>query len=517
MAHRSKRIVALLLASGSLSLGVVVSAIPAEATTSPPITYVGTSGTNVPGCGSAQGAQACQTITYGLSVTPAGGTIDVGPGTYNEQVSITQNVTIIGSGPQTIIEPTSLPAFDSDTDSTQPQYYVIGVAPGVTSASVEDLDVDGSGASSQFGGCGDGFDGIYYHDASGALINVSVTDVELPESLFGCQQGQGIYVASDAGTSTPSSVSMQSVDVSAYDKNGITCDDIGTFCGISDSTVTGIGNTPLIGQNGVQAWGSSLTLLSSSISDNVYSNPYYPSYYTSASGLLVIDAGNVTVLNNQISANNVNIDAVEAPSAFGAPSATPGPWIFEANKVTNAVEGDVPFGDEVGDGIDIDSTASNVTVDANSVSGNPEFGIALFGASGTTAAFNAVQSNGDGIYIGGPGTGSAYGTDTSAATSTGNEFIDNAAYNNGTGIYVDTEAAGNTMLFNSAEGNTTSDVTDLTTGSATSGTSDTWLLSSCTTAGALTGVCSTPATPKAKLAPLKLVNHIVDAVSTWPH
>jgi hypothetical protein len=42
---------------------------------------------------------------------------------------------------------------------------------------------------------------------------------------------------------------------SAYDKNGIACDDVNTSCTIKGSTVQGLGATNSVAQNGILAWG----------------------------------------------------------------------------------------------------------------------------------------------------------------------------------------------------------------------------------------------------------------------
>ena len=40
--------------------------------------------------------------------------------------------------------------------------------------------------------------GVYYHSASGAIKRVSVSGIDMPQDLFGCQGGQGVYVNSAA-------------------------------------------------------------------------------------------------------------------------------------------------------------------------------------------------------------------------------------------------------------------------------------------------------------------------------
>src|SRR5271157_665924 len=64
-------------------------------------------------------ADPCQTITFALSVAPTGAVLNLAGGTYDEQVQITQSVTIKGAGAgganPTVIEPSSPSASDTDT------------------------------------------------------------------------------------------------------------------------------------------------------------------------------------------------------------------------------------------------------------------------------------------------------------------------------------------------------------------------------------------------------------------
>ncbi len=185
--------------------------------------YVATTGTNTDNsCASA--THPCKTITYALAEQAAsdvGGSISVAAGTYQEQVSITpanDNVKIKGAGATTVIEPPASGLLsDTDTDGSQPQYYVIDVAPG-TIASLSKLSVNGLPASEPNGssffdtdgyGCGQDYVGIYYHASSGSISKVSVSGIDMPADLYGCQGGLGIYVNSDEAN--PATVSMNKI------------------------------------------------------------------------------------------------------------------------------------------------------------------------------------------------------------------------------------------------------------------------------------------------------------------
>ncbi len=243
--------------------------------------------------------------------------------------------------------------------------------------------------------------GIYYHDASGSIGNVDVTNIDLPPDLFGCQGGQGIYVVSDPGKT--SSVGMEGVSVTNYDKNGITCDDVGTTCAIFYSYTQGIGATTGIAQNGIQVLWASANLQYDTVLDNSYSGPSL----ASATGVLVFDAGPMTISNDIVANNDVNIFGGEdngLSSGEPIPDPFPGIWTITDNTINNATNnGPFPFGNGYGDGIQLDSTSNPVNVVGNTVNGAAEFGIGLYGVSNASIWANAVGHAVDGIYVGGPG------------------------------------------------------------------------------------------------------------------
>ena len=268
---------------------------------------------------------------------------------------------------------------DSDTDSPQPQYAIVDVTSGAK-VKLTNLNINGDVAQSQFTGCGDDFVGVYYHDASGTMSGDTVTNVELPHGHFGCQDGLGVYVASDAGDT--SKVSMSKDSVTAYDKNGITCDDAGTTCTITGSTVTGIGPTGLIAQNGIQFYDA----FSGSITDNTVSGDSYTGGTYSAAGLLLISTGSLNVSTNTVSDSDVNIYLGTDGTGLAA-----GHWSVTGNTVTGATD-KVPGGASgFGDGIQLDSTSNAVTISGNNVTGGAENGISVFSATGATLSSNTRE------------------------------------------------------------------------------------------------------------------------------
>ncbi|PSR20553.1 MAG: hypothetical protein C7B45_14515 [Sulfobacillus acidophilus] len=85
-----RKLYSLVSAAALLGLGTVSA--PAMAATQPSVVYVSPSGSNTTGTGSASAPYA--TIPQALSQVAAGGTVILEPGTYDETLSITQDVNI---------------------------------------------------------------------------------------------------------------------------------------------------------------------------------------------------------------------------------------------------------------------------------------------------------------------------------------------------------------------------------------------------------------------------------------
>ncbi|MGH9018003.1 MAG: hypothetical protein ACRDY1_09685, partial [Acidimicrobiales bacterium] len=118
------------------------------ATAMPATLYVGPGGTNVNNNCQAS-LNPCQTIGFALTEAQPAATIKVQAGTYDEDLKITQPVTIMGAGAsQTVIEPTAVTA-DADTDSTEPQFTIVD-ADHTAGVNLKDLGVNGAAATPGF-------------------------------------------------------------------------------------------------------------------------------------------------------------------------------------------------------------------------------------------------------------------------------------------------------------------------------------------------------------------------------
>jgi parallel beta-helix repeat protein len=432
--------------------------------------YVSMTGTDTGTC--QLSTNPCATIAYAITQASPGSRIDVRAGSYPQQLVITENLTIVGKGGTVTVDPSSLPTADTDTDSSFAQYAIVDIT-SAASVTLRNLVVDGSNAQSQFTGCGPDFVGVYYHDASGVMKNDTVQHVELAGTLFGCQDGLGVYVASDPGDH--STVIMTGDTVTTYDKNGITCDDAGTTCTIGSSTVTGIGVTSAIAQNGIQAVDTAaVSLTGDTVSANSYSGG---GLGNQATGFLIFDVGTLDASTNTLEANDVN-----AYIGSDGTGPTAGSWTFTANTVRGATDNVMGGEAYYGDGIQVDSTTNPVSVGGNVVTGSAENGIVTLGASNVTVHMNTTNHNaGDGIDLAPPAPNSA-----STTASSGDTVSANTAKKNGLdGILADADTTGNKITSNTVKGNQRYDLEDL-------GSSNTWKSNTCKPAfdSSPSGLCS---------------------------
>ncbi|HVC71081.1 MAG TPA: NosD domain-containing protein [Acidimicrobiales bacterium] len=483
--------------AGLLVLPSAVFASPARSHSSnahPPTLYVGTSGTNV--ANNCQNSlNPCQTISFALSQASIGATIKVQAGTYNEQVKITQPVTIMGAGAnQTVIEPTSVPLADADTDGLQPQFYIVDVT-GTAGVYLKDLGINGSAATPSLDtdsfGCGQDYVGVYFHDASGSMTGDTVTGVKMPADLFGCQGGLGVYAATDSGSLTPSVLTMTSDNVNNYDKNGITCDDPGTVCNIKGTTVTGIGSTTQIAQNGIQIWAASAVVTRNSITDNTYNGAFW-----AAAGILIGNPYKLSVKGNTVTNNDSNISLIQDqdpywvfcgtpayPGTCTNPAAAGTTFAITGNHVNDATNVDTldnSVGSEFGDGIDLDSITQDTTVSHNVVDNNAGNGIALLGATKVSAKKNTVRNDYNGFLL---------TVGTTAVTANANTLQRNrVSSSTNDGFLVTSSTGGNTIVRNSSSLNSSFDAQDNSTGAGTAGTANMWVADACTTSDP-SGLC----------------------------
>jgi parallel beta-helix repeat protein len=459
---------------------------PAFAATTPTLYVNGSMGNDANANGNPNtcrlSSNPCQTIQHAIGEAPTTAKISVTAGMYPEQLTITnKNLTITGAGQgSTIIDPSALNTTTNDPTHPGTTQADIVTFSGAKSGGLADLTVDGSKFTETDGGTN--YVGVFMLDSAGTLNSVAVENVKHDTGSFGDQPGAngGVLVAND--DQALRTVAMTGVDVTAYDKNGITCRSIGTTCNITNSAVTGSGSSVDNAQNGIELYGiTGASVKGTTVSANTFGNPDSAAY-TSASGILVINVGKLTLSGNTVKNNDVNIDAIEDQTGFAA-GPTQGAWAITGNTVSTATNAQAaPLGAGIGDGIDL-SGANAATVYSNTVTGNAEWGIALFGETnskvGADGKANTVTGNtDDGIYVGeyaenDPSAGNSIAYNKSN-TNVGDGIL--AAGPDGSGYQ---QAMNNTFGHNTLQNNDGYDAQDLSTGAKTAGTANTWTGDKC--------------------------------------
>jgi hypothetical protein len=429
--------------------------------------WVKSTGNNVSNCRTK--SIPCKTITYALTQAAVTGTTTINLlSNVDDEVDINKSNITVQSSPSTstfAIKPTTdtltKPTPAPGSVSVEPIVYV---GPTMTAVLIKNVTIDGSVRPPTLA-CvpGKGHTGLYVRGASVKLANANVTNISQGPSLTGCQNGGAIYVRTGAGEL--SNVSITGGTVSNYDKNGITCNSVGTTCTITNTTVVGRGavGSGDAAQNGIQyGFGAVGTASGVTVRDHNYT----PGVSASAAGILLYDAGNgVAIKNSNVYGNNVNIYAVN-DGGFGAGQETKN-LVLTGNKVHDAAA-DV---NGTADGIFLDSI-STANAANNKVYGNSEVGIGGYALAGSTIKGNTVNNNlaadpnGEGISLAGGSTGNTVSANQSNL-------------NTGDGIHAEAGVTGNTFIGNTMNGNGGFEAHDESTGGGTSGTGNTWTTNHC--------------------------------------
>ncbi|MGB6387279.1 MAG: right-handed parallel beta-helix repeat-containing protein [Terriglobales bacterium] len=328
------------------------------------------------------------TIQAAVNAVPAGTKIEVCPGTYPEQVSITKNLTLLGiaggsSDAAVIVTPAgglSQTGTDIFGNAVAAQILVTGA----TAVTISHLTVDGS--NNGLSGCSVDPIGIYYQNSAGTITYNAVRDQLMDPADQGCQIGLAINVESNTGSPA---VTISNNSVRNYDKNGITASGPGTGGGpavtVSSNTVIGIGPTSATAQNGIQiGYGATGSVTSNEVADDIYVNPPCggngePSCYGS-SGILIYASSGVSVSTNTVESTQLAIVPASDPTLGTANNTSiktnhiGGTQTFDAIDLCsdgNTAETNIIYG-SAQSGVHVDdecppSTGSNNTVTKNTI------------------------------------------------------------------------------------------------------------------------------------------------------
>ena len=255
-------------------------------------------------------------IQAAVNAASSGDTIDVGAGTYSEQVVVNgaSNLTIEGAPGAVLQAPSALVSTVNNPISGAPLAGVLTLenSSDVTVVGLTiDGDTQGNGTENEVGIAAVNSTGTAIgtlNGVGGAANAVTVENVRDPAALFGDQQGYAVFAANaaaDAGT-----FQIENTTITNFQKSGILAEGAGLAATITGNTVTGAGETPLIAQNGIELnYGATGSITYNTVTGVDYMNPPGTTVAnaTDASGILAFEPGSgVTVSNNTITGPAAN-------------------------------------------------------------------------------------------------------------------------------------------------------------------------------------------------------------------
>jgi len=344
--------------------------------------------------------QSFSTIQAAVNASTSGGTVQVCPGTYGEQVVIQKNLTLKGVSDSTsnaavIVSPAGgMAANATSLSSGNPIAAQVLVEAPASAVTITNLALDGS--NNGINNCTPVLMGILYQNASGTVAHTSVKNQVLassPVDMRGCQSGMGIFVQSGGGTSN---VAISNNYVQNYQKNGITVDEIGSTATISGNTVIGQGPTTGAAENSIQiGFGAAGAIQNNVTGNDVWAPDVFGDTGNAAAGILVYGSQSIAVTGNTVNNTQFGIGIATDPSSPSADSNT-----VTGNKVSTT---------NLYDGIELCSNAN--LAQSNSIFGSDEAGVHIDdsctgSATGNKVTNNTINSACAGLLIGPGASGS---------------------------------------------------------------------------------------------------------------
>jgi hypothetical protein len=389
------------------------------------------------------------------AVAQAGDTIYVGPGTYQEQVVINNDLALQGIGNPVIKAPASPATFtfpEGGTKQWQPVVFAFGgtnTGGSISGAATITVEITGFTI--------DGNDRVPAQRSAGILLRNAggtISDNTVENMSVDGQETFGISVYGD------SDVAITENDISGYARGGIAANGDSVTSAplyptphaiIEGNTVTGPGMDEAVtwAPNGIQiGWGATGRITGNNVSGNGW-----PGTAWSGSGIIVAGADDVEVDSNNVHENETGI-AVCGYMWLPAGLTADGTWIHDN------IVGENTWG------ISLQDKTLDTTIECNTVSNSSYDGIDIcnfygYAPTGTLIQFNVIADNNveedatsGGIWI-------DVGVDGNQVTVNFNNIIDNGygIYNTSTTDIVD--ATGNwwgSASLTNVSGNVTDDV-----------------------------------------------------------
>jgi len=312
------------------------------------------------------------TIQEAVNAVASGGTVLVCPGSYPEQVTITQPLTLRGvqSGNRdaAVVIPPATGLKVLQGTFTAPQVFVNSITAGPVT--IENLTVD---ASHNLLGCGTLFEGVYFRDASGSVNHVATRNQIATVGGKDCNTGFGIRV--NGGTNV--SVVVENSSARSYDQVGILAQLAFATITIKNNSVSGPGPIKDVATIGIWMLDGATGLVSR---NSIVNNSGLSA--GGSAGILVQGTHGAQITGNTLGNNAYGIKFIPNPN-------------FDADN--GSATQNTMLGSRI-DGIYLCS--NNNMVQGNTISASAESGVNLAcGANNNTVTKNTVNEACAGILV----------------------------------------------------------------------------------------------------------------------
>jgi parallel beta-helix repeat protein len=384
------------------------------------------------------------TIQAAVDAATAGDQVHVAPGTYQEQVTISKSIDLEGTDHQTIIlapntfgapsasNPDAIVRITGTGTRVELEHFTIAGAAGGTPNLFYGVRVDGSARCEV---------------ENDTIINI----IDSSDPSIGVGIGVGNTSVSPDGTGAQVGIAdIKNCTINNYQRAGVVITNDGSAATVENSTIAGGTASTADSVTGVEVSdGAVAEIENNAIAGNGNGG--------NGAGVLLFNPGAQRVGDMDGDADDFLYTEVENNSISGNDYGVFGSGVtatLSAQPVSAAIENN-QIGNNTFVGIELDFS-SNVSVVNNQLSGNG------------SQSSNAVGSGDGGIFL---------------FHSTSNVLVNNQSNNNsGSGIFVDADSTGNTLQNNHMTGNvylnngsfTFADAVDLSSGTGTAETANTW-------------------------------------------
>lgn len=379
-------------------------------------------------------------VQEGINLVTSGGTVNVAPGTYTEQVTITKDLSLLGAGQATttIQAFASMPSCFTTSAANHPVVCVMNAV-----ATIDGFTIDGLG----LGNSNVRFQGVAFRNAGGTLQNSTIKDIR-DTPFSGSQHGVAVYAFNE--NTTHYTIHVLDNTITGFQKNATALnagDTTPLTVDVQRNVVTGAGTTAVTAQNGIQVWADqgSGVVAENTIGGIAYDGSNWVAssilnYYTDLDITGNTITGAHTGIYNIDGAGRIADNALTIIKAAGyaygiiatdPPGAVPSPYEPQAKPESKNLNGigalavlDVEVANNVLTFSGADKTGSSaieadggygandlsVNVHHNSVTGF-DYGLTFYQCAtdcktglftGISAVSNDLLDNTKGIYLGGP-------------------------------------------------------------------------------------------------------------------